>query len=55
MQAEPGPVPFQHSCMSSMQTEQFGARQGVKELKASFYCQQGSEPVAGGAQGGPGV
>lgn len=36
--------------MGSMKTEQFWARQGVKELKTSFYSQQGTEPVAGEVQ-----
>lgn len=54
VQAEPGPLPSQHRCVGSIETEQFSARQGVKEVKASFWTRQSCEPVAAEIQWGPG-
>lgn len=54
VEAEPGPLPSQRRCVGSVKTEQFSARWGVKEMKASFWSQQGCEPVAGEIQWSPG-
>lgn len=54
IQAEPGPLPSQRRCVGSVKTEQFSGRLCVKEMKASFWSQQGCEPVAEEVQWGPG-